>query len=462
MSPARRRSGLAQRRGIAGGFYVYRAAAAAAHEGRGVDAVEEVARRVNAATFTFGVAFGGCTFPGRSEPLFTVDPDRIELGLGIHGEPGVASVAWMPAAELAGVMADRVLAERPAGARRAQVLLNGLGDTKYEELFVLYRTISQRLERDGVEVVDPEVGEYVTSLDMAGCSLTLCWIDDEIEGFLRAPAAAPGYRMAGALPTDGRVAVAVATGAGALQQTPEGPQGAADTRPATLAARAAAAAFAAMAEAIDELAPELGRLDAVAGDGDHGAGMVRGLSAATTAAAQAGPTVADVVDAAALAFADAAGGASGALWGAGLLALGRALRSPRGTADGVREPTLDVATVGAALGAALEATERLGGAQPGDKTLIDALGPFVDAFVALGGGSIAMAWTGAVPAAQEGATGTAALAATRGRAATHGERSRGTPDPGAVSLAAALAAAGEAITAACAPPAPPAAASARE
>ena len=189
--------------------------------------------------------------------------------------------------------------------------------------------------------------------------------------------------------------------------------------------------------------------------------MVRGLSAATTAAAQAGPTVADVVDAAALAFADAAGGASGALWGAGLLALGRALRSPRGTADGVREPTLDVATVGAALGAALEATKRLGGAQPGDKTLIDALGPVRRCLRGVGGRSVT-AWTGAVPAAQEGATGTAALAATRGRAATHGERSRGTPDPGAVSLAAALAAAGEAITAACAPPPPPAAASARE
>ena len=379
------------RRGIAGGFFVYRAAASAAHEGHSISDVEEIARRVNAATFSFGVAFGGCTFPGRSEPLFAVDPGRIELGLGIHGEPGIATVDWMPADKLAGVMVDPLLLERPAGATRAQVLLNGLGDTKYEELFVLYRTLSHRLVREGIEIVNPEVGEYVTSLDMAGCSLTLCWLDDQIERLLAAPASAPGFRMGRPLdPSPNRTSPVISGTTGV--ETSGAPRGANVSTPTTPAARSVVAAFAAMADAIAAFEGELGRLDSVAGDGDHGAGMVRGLSAAAAAASVAGPSAADVLNAAALAFSDAAGGASGALWGTGLLALGGALGRAGGSAQDRTEPVIDVATVHRALVAALDAVMRLGGAVPGDKTMVDALMPFVEAFGASGEASVARAW----------------------------------------------------------------------
>ena len=321
---------------------------------------------------------------------------------------------------------------------------------------MLYRTISQQLEREGVEVIDPEVGEYVTSLDMAGCSLTLCWLDDEIEALLRAPAAAPGYRMAGTLPTDGRVALAAATRADSVSRRPRDPR-----EPPIPAPRRSPrgpppppsppwprrSTSSSPSSAVSTPSPAMGTTEP---------GWPAGCRPRTTAAAQAGPTVADVVDAAALAFADAAGGASGALWGAGLLALGRALRSPRGTADGLREPTLDVATVGAAL-----ARCPRGNGAPRRRRPATRRSSTHSARSSLpsrrrGAGRSRRPGPGAVPAAQEGATATAGLAATRGRAATHGERSRGTPDPGAVSLAAALAAAGEAITAACAPSSPPA------
>ena len=438
------------RRGIAGGFFVYRAAAAAAHQGHAIDDVEEVARRVNRATFSFGVAFGGCTFPGRGEPLFTVDPGRIELGLGIHGEPGIATVDWMPANELAGTIVDPLILERPAGATRAQVLLNGLGDTKYEELFVLYRAINQRLAREGIEIVNPEVGEYVTSLDMAGCSLTLCWLDDEIEGLLAAPASAPGFRV-GRLPDSPSIPGSPATSQSAEVETSREPSGASASIPTTPAARTVVAAFAGMADAMAAIEGELGRLDSVAGDGDHGAGMVRGMSAAASAASVAGPSAAHVLNAAALAFSDAAGGASGALWGSGLLALGRALFRTNGSAQEDQEPATDVATVHRALGAALDAIMQLGGAAPGDKTIVDALTPFVAAFGASGEATVARAWAAAVPAAGQAAAATAELSARKGRAAVHGDRSKGTPDPGAVSLAAALAAAGEAIRGRCDP-----------
>lgn len=179
--------------------------------------------------------------------------------------------------------------------------------------------------------------------------------------------------------------------------------------------------------------------------------MARGLSAAAAAASGAGPSGADVVTAAALAFSDAAGGASGALWGAGLLAFGRALRPPSGTSDSGAEPTLDVAAVQRALVAALEAVTRLGGAKPGDKTMVDALVPFVDAFGASVGASVASAWSAAARVAEQAAAGTADLAARKGRAAIHGDQSKGTPDPGAVSLAVALVAAGGSIRRSCAP-----------
>jgi dihydroxyacetone kinase len=436
------------RRGIAGGFFVFRAAAAAAHDGSTIDAVEEVARRVNGATFSFGVAFGGCTFPGRKEPLFTVDPGRIELGLGIHGEPGIATVDWMPANELAGVMVDPLLVERPAGATRAQVLLNGLGDTKYEELFVLYGAVRDRLVREGIEIVNPEVGEYVTSLDMAGCSLSLCWLDDGTERLLAAPASAPGFRTSRPPDRSQVRSASEASGPAAVEMS-GAPSDEPVAAPATPAARAAVAAFVAMADAMTAMEGELGRLDSVAGDGDHGAGMVRGMSAAAAAASVAGPSVADVLTAASLAFSDAAGGASGALWGSGLLALGGALgRADGSVPDGV-EPVTDVTTVHRALVAALDAVRRLGGAQLGDKTMVDALGPFVEAFGASGEPSIARAWNAAVPVADRAAAATAELSARRGRAAVHGDRSKGTPDPGAVSLAAALAAAGVAIRERC-------------
>lgn len=442
-----------ERRGIAGGFFVFRAAAAAAHAGLDIDEVERVARRVNDATRTFGVAFGGCTFPGRTEPLFTVEAGRIELGLGIHGERGIATIDWMSADDLAGAMVERLLAERPTGAMRARPLLNGLGATKYEELFVLYRTIARRLAAEGIELVSPEVGEFVTSLDMAGCSLTLCWLDDDIERWLASPASAPGYRT-GSMPDRPAALLRNAEGGGDRSSIdPEEAVGR-PTGSKTPVARVAAAAFGAMADAVLKIEGDLGRLDAVAGDGDHGAGMARGMSAAATAAATAGPTAADVISAAALAFSDAAGGASGALWGAGLLAMSAAIRPAAPERRGIGEPAPDVATVHRGLVAALEAVMRLGGARSGDKTMVDALAPFVEAFGSSDAPSVALAWSGAVAAAEQGAAATAGLAATKGRAAVHGDQSRGTPDPGAVSLAAALGAAASAIEQGCTADAP--------
>lgn len=183
-----------KRRGISGDFFVFKIAGASAARGDTLDKVERLTRHANARTRSFGVAFGGCTLPGQTEPLFTVEPGRMELGLGVHGEPGVRSSEIRTAAEIADLLLDTLLAERPDGGEaRAALLLNGLGNTKYEELFVLYKDIDRRLAQEGVRIHRPVVDEQVTSLNMAGCSLSLLWLDDELEALLDAPCASAGY-----------------------------------------------------------------------------------------------------------------------------------------------------------------------------------------------------------------------------------------------------------------------------
>jgi dihydroxyacetone kinase len=189
-----------KRRGIAGTFTVYKMAAAAAEDGANLDEVERIMRAANGATYSFGVAFHGCTLPGAEKPLFTVAEGHMDFGLGIHGEPGITSAPWMSAKDLAGKLVETVLAERPEGVSgRAAVLLNGLGATKYEELFVLYGHVNELLDAAGVVQVAPEVGELVTSLDMAGCSLSVTWLDEELEGYWLAPADTPAFRRGNAV-----------------------------------------------------------------------------------------------------------------------------------------------------------------------------------------------------------------------------------------------------------------------
>ncbi len=159
-----------------------------------LDEVERLTQKANHCTRSFGVAFGGCTLPGKSEPLFTVEPGHMELGLGVHGEPGVSSSHMRPASEVANLLLDTLLADKPAGGgEQVAVLLNGLGSTKYEELFVLYKDVHRRLTQEGLQVQRPVVGELVTSLDMAGCSLSLLWLDEELMGLLAAPCESAAY-----------------------------------------------------------------------------------------------------------------------------------------------------------------------------------------------------------------------------------------------------------------------------
>ncbi len=271
-----------KRRGIAGDLTVFKVAGAAAEEGRTLAQVHALAVRANERTRSLGVAFTGCTLPGAREPLFTVPAGRMAVGMGIHGEPGIGEQDVPSADELAELLVTRLLAEVPDGVQargaRAVPILNGLGGVKYEELFVVYRRVAGLLAGAGIEAVDPQVGELVTSFDMAGTSLTLFWLDEELERLWLAPVDAPSFRR-GSVDITGDV---LPDGAEAAEA--EVPPSSAPSREA--AARVLAALEAARAT-VDANADELGRIDAIAGDGDHGIGMQRGVHAAADAASRA-------------------------------------------------------------------------------------------------------------------------------------------------------------------------------
>ncbi len=356
----------------------------------------------------------------------------------------------MSARELASVLVERLLAERPGGMSRAAVILNGLGSTKYEELFVLFSSVGPLLTAAGVDFVLPEVGELVTSLDMAGCSLSITWLDDELEELWRAPVDSPAFRRdAGDAVQSGRVpGVASTHTAGqheidsAATTPPSGSSSELDgpTQRAVVTIRSALKAMLAVVIAGED---EWGRLDAVAGDGDHGVGMARGAHGAVDGAeaSDGGPRA--VLQAAADSFADRAGGSSGALWGAFLG--GIAAQLPDDHAP-------DSSTVSAAMAAGADALQRLGGCEIDDKTMYDALRPFTDELArsVASGESLVESWRMAASVASTRALATAELMPRLGRARPLGKRSLGSPDPGAISMAACLEAvvpvlAGEAV-----------------
>jgi len=431
-------SEASKRRGIAGDFTVFKVMGAAAEAGADLAEVVRLGRKANSLTRTIGSAFAGCTFPGADAPLFSLVEGQMGLGLGIHGEPGLFDTDLPPAAELGRELVTRVLAETPDGAgRRVAVILNGLGSTKQEELFVLWGTVAPLLRDAGYTLVLPEVGELVTSLDMAGVSLTVTWLDDELEPLWSAPAETPAYRRGTTASQSGTLFAAEA----------DDDESTAVAFTATASSRGYAAACVAGLVAARDLLhaeePRLGDMDAIAGDGDHGRGMVKGSSAAVEAArdavaSAAGPQT--TLTAAGDAWAAKAGGTSGVLWGAALSALGRTLGdagrpSAQVVADGVR--------------AGYDALIRLGGAKPGDKTMLDALLPFTEALSGevAHGRSLVEAWAMASDKAATAAQDTAQLRPQVGRARPLAERSVGTPDAGAVSMAMCVSAVGHVLAA---------------
>ena len=182
------------RRGVAGMVYAFKIAGAAADQGRSLDEVANTVERALSGIRTMGVALTPCIVPQVGRPTFSIADDEMEVGMGIHGEAGIETRKMMTADETAELLVERITADMPLKAgEQVSVMVNGLGGTPLEELLIVYRKVDKLLREMGVSVYMPHIGEYATSMEMAGLSVTLFKLDEELKELLRQPAQSPFY-----------------------------------------------------------------------------------------------------------------------------------------------------------------------------------------------------------------------------------------------------------------------------
>ncbi len=186
-----------RRRGVAGEILMWKAGGARAAEGADLDGVIASARKAIENTRSIGIGLSACTIPANGRPNFTIETGTMEVGIGHHGEHGIAVLPVAPAREMAGIMLERILADLPFDGEEVAVLVSGLGATPLMELYLLYGHVDEMLRARGVTPRHRFVGNYFTSLEMMGVSVTLTRLDGELDRLLRAPARSIGLSVAG-------------------------------------------------------------------------------------------------------------------------------------------------------------------------------------------------------------------------------------------------------------------------
>lgn len=186
-----------QRRGIAGIVLQYKVAGAAAERGYTLDQLVELCGKANRSTRSMGVAVSPCTMPQTRKPAFELADDEMEIGLGIHGEPGLVRGKLASADETAQSIVERIVPDLGlAGGDRVAVMINGLGSTTYMEMYIVFRKVKQLLDERSIRIHRSYVGEFVTSMEMGGLSITLMKLDDELAGLIDDPADCPAFTQA--------------------------------------------------------------------------------------------------------------------------------------------------------------------------------------------------------------------------------------------------------------------------
>lgn len=182
------------RRGIAGTVFIHKCAGAAAEEGKSLTEVKAVAEKVIANVRTMGMSLSACTIPANGKPNFEIPEGMCEIGMGIHGEPGIEKRPLGTAAEIAQILVAHILADKDFSGADVAVIVNGLGGTPLMELYIVYNEVEKILSRKGIHIYRSFVGNYTTSLEMAGCSISLLKLDDELKHYLDAPADTPAWK----------------------------------------------------------------------------------------------------------------------------------------------------------------------------------------------------------------------------------------------------------------------------
>ena len=409
----------AGRRGIAGTVLVHKVAGAAATEGKSLAEVAAIAQATAGAVGTMGVALSSCTVPAAGKPTFMLGEQEVELGLGIHGEPGVRRAAMHPADQLVDELLTTIFAARDLhSGERVALLVNNLGGTTTMELAIVARRASTVVASRGLVVERVYAGTFLSSLEMAGVSISVLQVDDDrlkrLDALTEAPAW-PNVMNQRPAPFAARVVRCSAVSPSpALQKSPQ-----------TVLGKRLKEAILAASNALLSAEDRLTLLDQAVGDGDLGINMAR---AARAVQAQLPFYMFDdpaaALKALAMTLQESVGGTSGPLYGTLFLRLAERLRGGR-----VDDPV----TWAEGCESACEAISKLGGATAGDRTMLDALIPFTKALQAtlFAGKRLAESLAAAVRAAEEGANAAASMIPRRGRSSYLGERCLGHPDPGA-------------------------------
>ena len=407
------------RRGIAGMFYGFKIAGAAAERGDDLDRVATIAQRASDAVRTMGVGLSPTILPAAGEPTFELDDGEMEVGIGIHGEPGIHRGAL----ESADSIADRLLGailddlSLPEGSP-VSILVNGMGATPLEELYVLYRRANAILRERGLVIRLPFVGNYVTSLEMAGASISVLRLDDELEELLDAAAYSPFFSNEPAFARDLGGAADASTAVIESGGESDGAEGAiVGASPSPLGA-----VLLDVFRRLPSHAERLRELDAALGDGDLGITVSLGSEAIVATILRAG----DIPDGALLqkvgtAFAGANPSTFAALVGGGILFAASRLG------------TLSLFDRAALLKFGTDVADRIvqrGGAKVGDKTVLDVILPSLAELAASNDLTADATLERMIEAVRSAIETSTPLRSGRGRAAWLQERSMGRQDPG--------------------------------
>ncbi|MDN5569624.1 MAG: dihydroxyacetone kinase subunit L, partial [Paracoccus sp. (in: a-proteobacteria)] len=427
-----------KRRGVAGEIFMWKIGGAKAALGGSLQDVQTAAQRAIDACRSVGVGLGPCTLPAVGHPNFQIAPGTIEIGIGHHGEPGTRIEKLKRADDVADDMLKIVLDDHdlPEGSEVA-VLVSGLGATPVNELYVLYDRIEVGLERAGLRVHRAFVGNYFTSLEMVGATLTVMVLDAEMKELLDLECAAPALTVSGkAVPPVGAVTTRQHKIASAAKSSASAIRAPEATESPRLDLGAASAIVEELGAVIVANKAHLSEIDGLIGDGDHGINMAKGFGrAAERISGQALP-----LDAAFATLSDVLmseiGGSMGPLYGF--------MFSNMATAIEGRE-AIDAQGFSVMLHAGLAGVTRTGAAKVGDKTLIDCLVPAIKAFDAAIPQGFLAAVSAMTEAAEQGRDSTVDMVAKLGRASRLGERSRGVLDAGATSCCLILTSLGKSV-----------------
>lgn len=426
------------RRGVAGTVLVHKVAGAAAEKGYSLKQVKAYAENAVLNTRSIGFAFTSCTVPVKGTPTFSIAENEIEYGVGIHGEPGVSREVMMTADELSKRMTDSLVKELGLSENdEVTVLVNGFGGTPLQELYLFLNSTAKILDEYKIKIYRSFAGNYMTSIDMSGASLTFMKMNSELKSLLDAESDAPAFKVNGpVLPRNYEPFIPAYHTQSENTDQKNHTKGSAKVRQEILTVDNMIFIVDTMSECIIKNEVPFCELDAYAGDGDFGMSVSKGFRQLrrewNDILEEKVCDIGEFLDACSLIIMECCGGASGPIWGSAFRAAGKATKGKQKlTAEEFAVLLQEVVT-----GIQKTGEYSFGrGAVVGDKTLIDALVPCADVWTENAGNkTLKELFQLSADAAVNGAKMTEKIVARMGRAGTVGKRSIGYPDAGAFAL----------------------------